>query len=696
VWRYDSPHYAISPITPRLTLIIHFTGVKGIRRHSLAYKSAYNYTPTLSALIWVGRLLFLEYALPLRPYTTLASPWPSRDSLPSHSKRLEQIRLKYMLRGGFHPLGELFELRAHGKWVVKKDGARANLVWADDGQSFSINDKVIRLLDFTYLYKASMDQVERHLAQALLGWQAPTTDLSVVKDSLTCRTPGWCFLQEPGNELQSAYKALSRRAWTLPALGLARNHRWDTKACMKYLEAGAQLSNDIFVAAHVTAGLPARGTEITSVKVYNTDQVLRNLFVLNGRFMIVFEYNKLKATNHRSFYVVRYLPSKLSNLLYQYLVYVRPFMDFLCTQLKIDHLRSAEFLFLDPRRKTKHLSSTQATAAFRHATGQFPTQMTLSFYRQVSIAIAKRYISKLVQKSNFYEPKHASDPKNVLAFGAGHYAHAHLTSYAIDRAYPTRLQPELLELYRRLSTQWQQWNEQYYRDHRHLWGSPWNAVPGTGVPQDTASAGQKRPSPSDPTQSLGLNKKQASSALLLQCNTDRAQSDSSGFLYNAQYKIIICVSCGLALQSSSRAWYRHLTLTHRILGSECKALVERFETYDLCAAEDLTVPVQPVAAIEGLRVIDGFRCRICPSSSKDFLTSNEKKMMQHVSSEHKLKPKRAKQTGKYSSCFLQKFYIGLGRISYFEVEKRATTVSKAGDGSKEFLPSSNYGKYKAN
>jgi len=43
--------------------IIHFSGVLGIHPYKLAYRTAYDYTPYLAALLWVGRLLILEYAL---------------------------------------------------------------------------------------------------------------------------------------------------------------------------------------------------------------------------------------------------------------------------------------------------------------------------------------------------------------------------------------------------------------------------------------------------------------------------------------------------------------------------------------------------------------------------------------------------------------------------------------------------------
>jgi hypothetical protein len=205
-WTFQSTTGDLAP-----SVLVHFTSVLGIHRHSLAFKSAYSYTSTLSALIWVGRLLFLEYALPSLPYKTLVYPWPARDEYPDQTQRLEQIRSKYLFRGGFHPFGELIELRAYGKWVVKKEGARANLAWAADGQSFTINDQNFRLLDFTYIYKASIEQVTRRTSQLMLGYQ-PVIDLTAVVDDLTCRTPGWSFLREERNGLRQAYKALTRRA----------------------------------------------------------------------------------------------------------------------------------------------------------------------------------------------------------------------------------------------------------------------------------------------------------------------------------------------------------------------------------------------------------------------------------------------------------------------------------------------------
>ena len=54
--------------------IVHFSGVLGIHPSELCFRKPYDYTPYLSALIWVGRLIILEYALPFKAYEHLKVP----------------------------------------------------------------------------------------------------------------------------------------------------------------------------------------------------------------------------------------------------------------------------------------------------------------------------------------------------------------------------------------------------------------------------------------------------------------------------------------------------------------------------------------------------------------------------------------------------------------------------------------------
>ncbi|EWZ29404.1 uncharacterized protein FOBCDRAFT_277007 [Fusarium oxysporum Fo47] len=129
-WTYRDPAGDMSSST-----IIYYTAVMGIQRRSMSYHSAHNSTPGLAALMWIGRALFLEYALPLYRYSTLAYHWPSRDQYSSQPERLEAIRQKYLMRGCYTPFGELIELKAFAKSIVRQEDMPGNLSWAPDGGS---------------------------------------------------------------------------------------------------------------------------------------------------------------------------------------------------------------------------------------------------------------------------------------------------------------------------------------------------------------------------------------------------------------------------------------------------------------------------------------------------------------------------------------------------------------------------------
>lgn len=113
--------------------IIHFSGVLGIHPYELAFRDTYDYTLYLSALIWVGRLLLLEYALPQQPYTHLTFPWPSRDRYPDQLAQLNQIRVKYLIRGAVAPCGYLIKRLRHGRAIARHHGPRTNISWSLDG-----------------------------------------------------------------------------------------------------------------------------------------------------------------------------------------------------------------------------------------------------------------------------------------------------------------------------------------------------------------------------------------------------------------------------------------------------------------------------------------------------------------------------------------------------------------------------------
>ena len=87
--------------------MMHFSAVLGINKDG-QFKESYCYTTHLAALIWISRLVMLEFALPKREYQTLR--WPARTAYDDYGDRLEFVRRSYLISGSYRPFCDLVSL----------------------------------------------------------------------------------------------------------------------------------------------------------------------------------------------------------------------------------------------------------------------------------------------------------------------------------------------------------------------------------------------------------------------------------------------------------------------------------------------------------------------------------------------------------------------------------------------------------
>jgi hypothetical protein len=126
--------------------IVHFSGVLGIHPRELMYRRAYDYTPYLSVLIWLSRLMILEYSLPLRSYLHLPMVWPDRTAYSDQARRLrDDMRPRYLQRGSLAPVGYLIERLQHGRAIARREGPKTNIAWSLDSQLLTIGNDQIRM-----------------------------------------------------------------------------------------------------------------------------------------------------------------------------------------------------------------------------------------------------------------------------------------------------------------------------------------------------------------------------------------------------------------------------------------------------------------------------------------------------------------------------------------------------------------------
>jgi hypothetical protein len=194
--------------------MMNFSGVLGIHPTELCFRKPYDYTPFISALLWVGRLIILEYALPLAPYNHLKVPWPERTVYVDQAQRLrEHIRPKYLQRGSLAPAGYLIERLQHGRAIARREGPQTNISWSSDGLTLHIADSQIQMRQFRETIHSIVVRLQGLAQELLFGWW-PDVQLDAVQDNLATHRPGFSFLADPANKLQGSFRAVNKLAFS--------------------------------------------------------------------------------------------------------------------------------------------------------------------------------------------------------------------------------------------------------------------------------------------------------------------------------------------------------------------------------------------------------------------------------------------------------------------------------------------------
>ncbi|EXL66159.1 hypothetical protein FOPG_17649 [Fusarium oxysporum f. sp. conglutinans race 2 54008] len=220
---------------PQRTVLIYFSGILGFSSSpdGSAFLPARSYTSNLSGLVYILRLIFLEYALPLQAYPTLAL---KRRPRVGQLERLQSIRTKYMVMESQSPMEELLSLRNYGQVMSRTDTPPHLLRWSDDGQVVSLGDKIsISMSQFRRLPDHFITEAVRLCDEMMFSWD-PAIDLSTISDDMANNKEGFSFVMHPKNKLDTAYLQLFDRASKAHRNGLFRGNGWDWHAVFQYFK----------------------------------------------------------------------------------------------------------------------------------------------------------------------------------------------------------------------------------------------------------------------------------------------------------------------------------------------------------------------------------------------------------------------------------------------------------------------------
>lgn len=382
--------------------LLHYLAVRGIDMTSQSLRDAFHYTPILAQILWVVRVLVLEMTISYRGWPKLKIP--ARDQCLCIPQRVQEMRRAHLTEGSYSPASGILGLLAMGKHYAKLHQAPANVQWSADDATIYYHGQGVVLALIHRMCQALTSELGGMLKELGFG-ELPVIDLGSVIDSTArahrLRDTAYSFIHHPENKhLDVGWQFLYHRIRHDPQFRsrtVNQVFQMSERQTQQYKQREKRFLQKLLVLLHVTGGQPARGPEIGSIKVENSVYSARNLYVLNGRMCFLTTYDKASQRRGNIEYIIRYLPDMVSQILAQYLVYVRPFAQ-------VYTRRDSEFLFSNDG---EPWDGTELTRGLAEATQQWlGVRLTTSGWRHVAIGIAVR---KLMHAAAVWKAHTASD-----------------------------------------------------------------------------------------------------------------------------------------------------------------------------------------------------------------------------------------------------------------------------------------------
>lgn len=143
--------------------------------------------------------------------------------------------------------------------------------------------------------------------------------------------------------------------------------------------------------------------------------------------------------------------------MYTYLVYIRPFVDMLAREQLPNIDGCSSFFFRSQLESdSPHWCTERLTKIVRGFTRQVWDQgITLRLLRQICIGIADKHVREVSRPFNRFDDRTDNADRGVVfAWSSGHRPLQRARTYGLDGAFPTHLQPQLLERYEWVSVRW--------------------------------------------------------------------------------------------------------------------------------------------------------------------------------------------------------------------------------------------------
>ncbi|KAK2684336.1 hypothetical protein QWA68_016833, partial [Fusarium oxysporum] len=427
---------------PFVSPLWHFVGVLGIDGETGQLRPAHLFTYVLAGLVFIGRALLGEWAIPTR----------ERGGMEDLTQRFAQVRDAWLCKATYSPMGYILSLLLFGKKIARETGSRLMVSWSKQGEMMYFMGKAI-LMENLRTMVARMTADAEDLLWGQLMFKEGNDErfvipLAGIEDDLTQTRRGQSFIHRNGLagkevEMLEDLIASSRKTDLLDQTG-----EWKWAGIRKYLKLVKRFEEFLLLLAHITGGQPSRGEEITGLRLINGINRDRNIFIIDGEVVLVMQYHKSLAHFDSPKVIPCFLPGRIGQLFVMYMIYIRPLTD----RWEADKWELYGEKMAPPSDFIWHNKAAGGTSYY------IGRRIMLQDWRHIAIAISKKHArDRGAGRADFEDGEDDHDeseqyevPDDLAASHTGQTA----ANYGVTINILKCLTAESLEIFRQVSHRW--------------------------------------------------------------------------------------------------------------------------------------------------------------------------------------------------------------------------------------------------
>lgn len=461
--------------------LLHFTAVLANDSSGEKYIPSHSFTRFLAGLLWCGRLVMLEHFFEGVPYEAgYDSDAEGEDVVFAAIQRFEEGHRTWLADGSYTPFSAIIQWMSYGRGYRDQEGGTARLVWESDGKTLSYQGQRVHVGEFQRAAQACVRNVEGLLDRLMGGHWAEVREkirLRDIVDSLVFEGPGRSFTSHPQNGWLEPGGGLMTRLvggtlWKPVTQADGSTHiQCRREAIGAFLTLLKQFRGEFMPTVHIWGGQPGRGPELATLKHCDIEQLPKNVFVFDGRVMLVTDRDKCKGFQERGRKVARFLPEDVSRIMVAYIAWLLPFERVVHRLSGIRGPSDSLGPWLWKSAEKGMWATDELSRRLGLLTGtHLGVRLTVASYRHVAIEFGRRIKGLLIRQREVEvgdddEVEDMIDPgtgerrsrrrtEHIWDLQATHGSNIARRHYGLTVLFPNQLQPEMVSNYQEISRLW--------------------------------------------------------------------------------------------------------------------------------------------------------------------------------------------------------------------------------------------------